>query len=41
MMYDRQIRVMVKKIAPFLAFDRDPYLIVTKEGRLLWMLDAY
>lgn len=36
----RNIRDRVQKIAPFLAFDRDPYLVVA-DGRLFWMYDAY
>ncbi len=41
LMFDRQIRRRVSKIAPFLAFDQDPYLVVTDEGRLVWLQDAY
>ena len=41
LMYDRNIKKMVQILAPFLSFDRDPYMIVTKSGQLLWMLDAY
>lgn len=40
-MYDRDIKSIVRKLVPFLAYDRDPYLVVTPEGRLVWMLDAY
>ena len=40
MIFDRQIKRRAQKIAPFLTFDDDPYLIV-HEGRLFWMLDAY
>ena len=29
-----------KKIAPFLTYDRDPYLTIS-EGRLVWMQDVY
>jgi uncharacterized membrane protein (UPF0182 family) len=41
LMFDRDIRTIVRKLVPFLAYDRDPYLVVTPEGRLVWMLDAY
>ena len=41
LMYDRDIKTMVRKLVPFLAYDRDPYLVVTPEGRMVWMLDAY
>jgi uncharacterized protein len=39
-MFDRQIKRRAEKIAPFLTFDADPYLVV-HEGRLFWLLDAY
>ena len=39
-MFLRNIRERVQKLAPFLAFDRDPYLVVA-DGRLFWMYDAY
>lgn len=36
----RNIRERVPKLAPFLSFDNDPY-IVASEGKLYWMWDAY
>ncbi|MDO4552360.1 MAG: UPF0182 family protein [Bacillota bacterium] len=36
----RNIEERVRKIAPFLGYDADPY-IVTVDGKLYWMLDAY
>lgn len=36
----RNIAQRVEKIAPFLLYDRDPYLVVD-QGRLVWMWDAY
>ena len=36
----RNIRERVQKLAPFLLFDQDPYLVVA-DGRLHWMYDAY
>ena len=39
-LYLRNIRDRVRKLAPFLSFDRDPYLVVA-DGRLFWMYDAY
>ncbi|MDI3481289.1 MAG: uncharacterized protein PWQ97_944 [Tepidanaerobacteraceae bacterium] len=39
-MFDRDIKTMVAKIAPFLRFDKDPYMVVAK-GRLYWMMDGY
>jgi uncharacterized membrane protein (UPF0182 family) len=40
MMFDRQIRRRVAKIAPFLVLDDDPYPVVS-EGRIFWIQDAY
>ena len=40
-LYHRQIAERVQKIAPFLRLDRDPYPIVTKDGGIVWLLDAY
>ena len=39
-LYDRNIRERVQKIAPFLRYDGDPYIIIHK-GRLVWVMDAY
>ncbi len=40
-MYHRQISERVKTAVPFLRFDRDPYLVVSADGRLFWIIDAY
>ncbi len=40
-MIHREVAQRVRQIAPFLSFDRDPYLVVTDDGRLVWMIDAY
>ena len=37
----RDIAPRVRQAAPFLKYDRDPYLVVADDGRLMWMLDAY
>ncbi|QTL98248.1 UPF0182 family protein [Iocasia frigidifontis] len=39
-MYYRNIKTRVRKTAPFLSYDADPYLVVS-EGRLFWIQDAY
>lgn len=39
-MYNRRIDRRVRAIAPFLAYDGDPYLVVSG-GRLIWIQDAY
>lgn len=40
LLFGRQIGTRVTRIAPFLRYDRDPYLVVA-DGRLVWLLDAY
>ena len=40
-MYYREIGERVKKAAPFLQFERDPYLVIGQDGRLFWIIDAY
>jgi uncharacterized membrane protein (UPF0182 family) len=40
-LFYRNISERVAKIAPFLHFDSDPYLVVSKKGRLVWIYDAY
>jgi uncharacterized membrane protein (UPF0182 family) len=37
---DRNIVQRVKKIAPFLTYDSDPYIVIN-EGKLYWIIDAY
>src|SRR3989344_1388322 len=38
--YHRNIKERISKIAPFLTYDRDPYLVIA-EGKMYWILDAY
>lgn len=38
---NRNIITRAKKIMPYLIYDEEPYLVVTDEGRLKWVLDAY
>ncbi len=38
---DRNIETRVKKIAPYLSYDKDPYMVVSDDGQLYWMIDAY
>lgn len=40
-LYYRNIMERVKTIAPFLLFDKDPYLVISNDGRLIWIIDAY
>jgi uncharacterized membrane protein (UPF0182 family) len=37
----RSLADRLGRIAPFLSFDKDPYLVVTADGRLVWVQDAY
>lgn len=39
-LFQRQISDRVRKIAPFLFYDSDPYIVIS-EGRLFWIQDAY
>ena len=38
---NRNIRQIVNGVAPFLTYDKDPYVVVDNEGRLFWMMDAF
>ena len=40
LMYRRNILERITRIAPFLKYDKDPYLVVA-DGRLHWIIDAY
>ena len=37
----RNIRERVTRLAPFLTFDQDPYIVVGADGHLSWIFDAY
>lgn len=39
-LYFREIQERVRRVAPFLLLDRDPYLVVA-DGQLYWIQDAY
>jgi hypothetical protein len=39
-LFHRQIKERVKLLAPFLSFDKDPYLVLA-DGKLFWMIDSY
>ncbi|MBK5295981.1 MAG: UPF0182 family protein [Vicinamibacteria bacterium] len=39
-MFHRRLNERVSRVAPFLQFDADPYLVIS-QGRLFWMQDAY
>ena len=37
----RNVRERVAALAPFLTFDKDPYIVLGEDGRLSWILDAF
>src|SRR5450755_241422 len=41
MMIRRNIKERLETLAGFIAWDHDPYLVITDEGRLVWMNDGY
>jgi uncharacterized membrane protein (UPF0182 family) len=40
-LYNREVKSRVRTIAPFLIYDKDPYIVVADDGRLHWIIDAY
>ncbi len=40
-LFNRNIHAAVRKLAPFLHFDLDPYIVLSKDGNLYWIMDAY
>lgn len=40
-LFYRNIQERAARALPFLTWDADPYLVITDEGRLVWMLDGY
>ncbi len=38
---NRNIITRAKKAIPYLIYDDNPYTVITEEGRILWVLDAY
>lgn len=41
MLINRNVRQRVSKLAQFIEWDEDPYLVLTGEGRLVWVIDGY
>jgi len=39
-LYYRNVKERIEKIATFLSFDQDPYMVVA-DGKLFWIMDAY
>jgi uncharacterized membrane protein (UPF0182 family) len=40
-LYYRSIMKRVETIAPFFVYDPDPYMVISDDGRLYWIIDAY
>jgi uncharacterized membrane protein (UPF0182 family) len=41
MMIRRRVRERLQELAGFLQWDSDPYLVITDDGRLVWIVDGY
>lgn len=41
MMVSRKVRDRLSRLAGFLDWERDPYLVVNREGRLVWIVDGF
>jgi len=37
----RNIRDIIDSVAPFLVYDNDPYIVISNDGRLFWIIDAF
>lgn len=37
----RMITKRAQKVMPYLVYDNNPYLVITDEGELVWVIDAY
>ena len=38
---NREIITRAKKALPYLIYDENPYTVITKDGKLVWVIDAY
>jgi uncharacterized protein len=38
---NRNINEIIDGVAPFLTYDKDPYIVVSNDGRLFWIIDAF
>ncbi len=41
LLWRREIRSRAAEIAPFLVYDQDPYIVLSDDGKLYWIHDAY
>jgi hypothetical protein len=40
-LFRRNIQERINTVTPFLTLDHDPYLVISDDGRLFWLQDAY
>ena len=38
---NRDVMTRVKKALPYLIYDENPYTVITDEGKIVWVIDAY
>jgi len=38
---NREIKTRARKALPYLIYDENPYTVITSEGKIVWVLDAY
>jgi uncharacterized membrane protein (UPF0182 family) len=41
LLFRRALKERVQAVAPFLEYDRDPYMVLRDDGSLVWIWDAY
>lgn len=41
LLLNRNILDRARKVSPYLNYDEDPYIVVGKDGKLFWIMDAY
>ena len=41
MMIRRSVRERLETLAGFIHWETDPYLVITDDGRLVWIVDGY
>ena len=41
LMFARRVDDRISRVAPFLRLDNDPYPVITRAGRVVWVQDAY
>ena len=38
---DREIITRAKKAMPYLIYDKNPYTVITEDGKIIWVIDGY